>query len=253
MASPRVKDLLTALCELDDVDAAPALLAPHLATLLASNVTAAAEELIYELTEGDPLLPSAEVAEAHSSIRSVADYVMTFIEEIATRAAAMSCAHQSLLQVIVESSTTPHRLDAIIAEHRHNMSGSFLAFLNGERKRLEALPATEASPLAVLLRSIEERVRYEVEVMTDEDVRAVAGLLESSRGSRGAEFEAAAKELMDGRNSFEARRLVAFLHALAAEVQNGSGKLGSSDLSALLDALFGPSGVLLRKPGSNSE
>jgi hypothetical protein len=242
-ANTKVKGLLVELCELDDVSTAPMVLAPHLTSLLESNVTLSAVELVDELLEAD-LLPDSEAAQGRTSIAAAADFVLTYLEEFTELSAAMSSAHQRLLRTIVEaaSSTKIARLDAVMCKHRHQLDSSFVVFLHDERKRLEGLPAApETAPLLTLIQSIEVRVRSEIEAMTAEDARAVSGLLEHRTPKTQLE---AARQIMAGRSQFEARRFIMFLDGIAAEVRSKKPP-GSADLLVLCEMLLGSSGVLL--------
>lgn len=93
--SALIQGLLIRLCELDEVERAPQILMPHIASIMKANVTKEVENLELSLAQA-ALLDDDGVA----SLYAAADYIICFVEEIALQANQMNRDHQGLLRVI---------------------------------------------------------------------------------------------------------------------------------------------------------
>ena len=237
-ANSLAKGLIIELCELEDVNAAPSVLAPHVGPLLDSDMARVQRELVTELTDAGLM-----TEEGQGSIDAAVDYVVYFLEEFTAMATTMVQRHQLLLKRIVEAAKdNPSSLDAVMSESRHEFDSTFLLFLRDEVLRLEQ--TQESNTLVALLRLVQARVRSEIEAMTDVDTGDFASLMEKGAVGGAEAQKQGLRELVANRSAFEARRFIGFVDALSREApgEEGTGEVASlvSLIQEESESLFAP-------------
>ena len=172
-----VKEILVNMVELDDPADAPSLLAPHLSTLVKSNVMRIGEDLCCELKASGILTKDSE----EESITAAAEYITSFVEEVVVQLDAISRRHSDLLREIVETAKeNPTGLDELLWRARPKLDASFILHLRGELKNVRS--GVEDTVLSELLASIEMRILEEIEAMTSEDKADFVSILQVTDG-----------------------------------------------------------------------
>jgi hypothetical protein len=172
-----IKKILIDLVELDNADLAPNVLAPHVEAILNGNVTAAQLELVQELNILD------KKSREYECIMAASDYVSFFVSEFNDQKESINSQHSSILISIVDvaKNGTADEINKVISEYAPYYTSTFIAHLNSEIKYLDEQPGGECAAMSSLLRTIDERIRAELETLTTADVQAFREILDTKR------------------------------------------------------------------------
>lgn len=195
-ANEGARQVLLDLLACDEVDEAPALIAPHLTDLLQCDLGLVSRRLESEIS-------SAGEYDVED-VRAVTDFAVSFLEQVVTQATEIRQSHEELLKEITfAAKESDAALDQALLRRRGDLDATFVAFVDSEVNKLDELPLHErnheSDKLARFLTAVGKRVKAELEAIDSTDGANIAALL----GLATAEQQVDSVEAMLGENNIE--------------------------------------------------
>lgn len=222
-----IKKLLIDLIDMENVELAPNLLAPHIEVIMKSNITHACFDLIKDLNLNNE-------SEGYDYVMAASDYITCFINEFEFQKSSITNQHRDILNSIIQVSKngtrffimfyafpfiiiiiiisfvlffvlfcfklkkkkcifilgTIEEINKVISINSPHYTSSFLTNLRNEIKYLdESSNNVENAALSSLLRTIQCRILNELETLTTADVQVFRAILDTKRKSFSDDIE----------------------------------------------------------------